>query len=426
MGIEEDTLKEIDKIMFDFLWSRRKPKVSKQVIQQQYEKGGLKAPNISNRVISWQIMWLQRATKHPSRKWVVILDTILNSILFKDLLKSSSNRNPVLSKLPKFYANIINNWQKLTKDPEINAKYVKSQLIWLNKDITINNEPFFWTKWYNAGIVSINDLLNENNNFLSHTELSSKYNIKCNFIESLQIRQSIPFAWRQTLRVQAMEEQNKCLSLSNITSKQVYWTLMEKMKQTKPSCINKWMAELNIDSENDNDDLDKVWEQTFLMPFKTCDEPLLQSFQFRVLHRILPCNHWLNSLKVTNSPICTFCDDDDTIIHYLAHCHTVVNFWNDFALWWTSFATDIIINEITVIFGFEVTDNESKMLNYAVILAKHYIYNSKRNQCIPCFRNYLAQLTERLHLKQMYYSQNGMLDKFNRKWTLLYNNVNRN
>lgn len=424
MGIDDKTLLEIDKTLFDFIWSKRKPKIAKPVIQQQYEKGGLKAPNILNRVKSWQIMWLQRATKHPHRKWVIILDSILGKIKFKDLLNSSSVTNRIIDKLPCFYKRIINEWQKLSKDETLSVKSIKSQMLWLNKHITINKEPFLWTKWYDKGILSVSDLTKANSIFLSHSELNEKYELNCSFLECLQIRQSIPLAWRQMLRnpVQNVEPMTN-FNIFSLSSKSVYWTLMEKTHKCKPSCIDKWMAEFNVDPENDIPTLDKVWEHIFILPFKSCEESILQSFQFRVLHRILPCNHWLNTLKITPSPICTFCDNDDTIIHYLAHCHTVINFWNEFVQWWESFAEEIDFDENAVIFGFIIRNNETILLNYCIILAKFHIYNSKRNECTPNFQKYLLYLKDRLELKRLFFVQNGMLQKFNAKWSLVCNNV---
>lgn len=42
-----------------------------------------------------------------------------------------------------------------------------------------------------SGISQVKDLINQGN-FLNHEEIATKYKIKCNFLDSLQIRQSIP------------------------------------------------------------------------------------------------------------------------------------------------------------------------------------------------------------------------------------------
>ncbi len=39
----------------------------------------------------------------------------------------------------------------------------------------------------------------DNSNFLSHHEINDKYNVGCNFLNILQLRQSIPFSWREAI-----------------------------------------------------------------------------------------------------------------------------------------------------------------------------------------------------------------------------------
>ena len=54
-----------------------KPKIAKVVNQNQIGKGGLKMPNIYLQVKSWKLMWLKRALATEHRKWVAVLNTIL-------------------------------------------------------------------------------------------------------------------------------------------------------------------------------------------------------------------------------------------------------------------------------------------------------------------------------------------------------------
>ncbi len=76
---------------------------------------------------------------------------------------------------------------------------IQEQVIWNNQCITIANHPFYWKRWATNGIIFIKDFLRNNNKFMGHTEINNKYDIKSNFFDILQIRQSIPFAWRDIL-----------------------------------------------------------------------------------------------------------------------------------------------------------------------------------------------------------------------------------
>ena len=59
-----------------------------------------------------------------------------------------------------------------------------NQTIWCNRYVTIQNKPFLWQRWKEAGINKISDLIN-GDHFLSAAELSHKYNIQINFLEAL-------------------------------------------------------------------------------------------------------------------------------------------------------------------------------------------------------------------------------------------------
>ncbi len=43
------------------------------------------------------------------------------------------------------------------------AQDIREQSIWIKKDITINNKCIYWKSWKRAGILYINDIMNETN-----------------------------------------------------------------------------------------------------------------------------------------------------------------------------------------------------------------------------------------------------------------------
>ena len=60
----------------------------------------------------------------------------------------------------------------------------------------------------------------------------------------------------------------------------------------------------------------------------------LQSFLYRLLHRIITCNHWLFIAKIKDTPSCKYCKLDYTIEHFFWHCTDVANFWRRLTTWW--------------------------------------------------------------------------------------------
>ncbi len=82
-------------------------------------------------------------------------------------------------------ARIINN-------TNIKVDTIQEQVISNNHYITIAKQLFYLKKWAKNEIEFIKDLLNNDYLFLGYSEINRKYNIKCYFLDILQIRQSIP------------------------------------------------------------------------------------------------------------------------------------------------------------------------------------------------------------------------------------------
>ena len=61
-------------------------------------------------------------------------------------------------------------------------------------------------------------------------------------------------------------------------------------------------------------------------------ETKLQSFQYKIIQRIINCNKKLFDMTIKNSPICTYCDQTDDIGHLFFLCKDVYQFWRDMYL----------------------------------------------------------------------------------------------
>ncbi len=47
-----------------------------------------------------------------------------------------------------------------------------------------------------------------------------------------------------------------------------------------------------------------VWSRIFKFPFKTVIDTKIQTFQYNIVHRSIPCNNWLCNIKVKDSKAC--------------------------------------------------------------------------------------------------------------------------
>ena len=151
---------------------------------------------------------------------------------------------------PKFYAEIIQAWGAIKKRVRPEIDEIINQVLWNHKHITINNEPFTLNRWLDNCVVYIKDLLNDQGSFMDHLSIYRKFGIQCNFLESLQIRHSIPLTWRGLLT----RHENQCANCDivddvfvRITNKKVQISQSETklftntllMKNPNLRCVSK-------------------------------------------------------------------------------------------------------------------------------------------------------------------------------------------
>lgn len=112
------------------------------------------------------------------------------------------------------------------------------------------------------------------------------------------------------------------MDVSSATSKKLYKALVTSKRQNITS-KQKW-ANLFPSLETAHEDL---WKYVFEAPYRW-RETKLQAFQYKVLHRIVPCNKFLANIRIKQDSTCTFCNDSDTIQHFFMECRDTQRFWN--------------------------------------------------------------------------------------------------
>ena len=120
------------------------------------------------------------------------------------------------------------------------------------------------------------------------------------------------------------------------------------------------------------------------MPYIVTRETKLQSFHFRVVHRIVPCNKWLCDITILHTNKCNFCENIDTIQHFLYECNCLKLFWESFFRWWNRISpvkleNIVDMNELRecILFGFPGDEDIIVALNYCTLIAKYFIYIQK-------------------------------------------------
>lgn len=387
--VPERVIKEVKQIITDFIWDGKPAKIAYNVLIQNISKGGLKLIDLETKIKALKVTWIRRLIIGKMERWKAIP---MNLFKTKDFFKLfRSNESPRKS-IPPFYQDVHKYWSELQIVNSKDRETLLCQIIWNNRYINTRILPLSCEKWLKKGIIYIKDILTESGEIMNHTEINNRYGVGCNYLNMLQIKYKIPLQWREILKGVNLNNYNfvnldnmllfrngNKITTPNLTCKSVYSFFMEE-KEIIPKCTLKWAEE--YPKFNEAPQVMDLWANIFNIPFNDVRSTKLQSFQYKLVHRIITCRKTLFNMKIIDNPTCIFCEEVDDLIHFILFCPKTREFWNFFFNWWNGIS-DIKINskcvelEESILFGFQIMEDEFKVLNYCIIHAKFYIYRNK-------------------------------------------------
>ena len=164
-------------------------------------------------------------------------------------------------------------------------------ILFNNKDILVDGKPLFIREWFIKGIHTIQQLFNENGQYLTFQEFQAKYHCNTNFLQFYQILSAVPVRLRNRARVLEINsvfdyrENWKSFLLSEAV-KSILKRIGQKtiiacfsLRNTNHLILAQKAGErdFSIDKEN--------WTDVFKVALKICKENKLKEFQFKFIHR---------------------------------------------------------------------------------------------------------------------------------------------
>jgi hypothetical protein len=408
-----------------FFWNWKRSKFRTDLLVREIKKGGIKYPCLECKIKSWKILWATRALRLEEKNplWMRIANTLLpNGLTICYLLNSKPTYN-YLEKhcpdLPKFYRDIIITWTKATEKVDYTTKdSIRNECIWLNSSITVNNAPLWSETCIQHNVKYIKDILDDNNDFLSHVDINRRYNTRCTFLDILRIRLTVSHEWKQILKGESPEnfkdllKYQKLRGYKTLKTKDMYWLILKD----NHDCLTPSNPQIYWETKykKDNEYMEKVFELPYLITRRTS----LQALQYKITYKIINYNYWLEKIKITDSAKCRFCTEEETIEHFFFACKLTKAFWRIFQTWWNNLQiTEVkIINEYDVMLGFFHEGVDNKILNCCTLLAKQMIYRRKNIDLQPDLYRYLCDLKEYLDIERHIAINNNYLDAYIDNW----------
>ena len=395
----DDFVKQVQDLTFQFLWGYKPAKIKKETIIADIHNGGLKMPLFSSFLESARIMWIKRIVVAKDNRWARLALALMNTTEFGLFCKNEPS--VACNAQTPFYGQILSAWYKYHSKVPQQADEMKQEILWNNRFILQNKKPFINQNWVTKDVLYVQDLLDKNGKFHTLDEFNKMYNVGANFLEYLAVCKAIPKTWiicirsKETDGLKYIEDINvkRYNYITNTTSKLVYWDLINDIVK-QPTAIQHWIEEFPFLHDND-------FNEFFLIAHKT-GEVKLQSFQYKILHRIFPCRYMLHKWKIKESNKCE-CGEVDTVEHYFFYCSESKKVW-DFITKWIeeTFHVKIPLKIVNVIMGIphrQSQDQVLDILNFLIIHGKWFIYCCKRNETCVTSRSFHAYMKQIFHIQ---------------------------
>ena len=251
------------------------------------------------------------------------------------------------------------------------------------------------------GIIRVHDLLTKTGTFLSHSEFTMKYNLKCNFLQYLQVVSAIPRRLvanaKQNLGPKfTYSPDNTSFQLSStinvnlleLKCKDFYWFFMNAVN-TDLKATKKWARDLQLNGFK--------FELTgyFKNLRNICKENKLREFYFKFLHRIIVTRKELCLYGIESNSACVYCQEPDSISHSFIHCRWSREFFAEVIKWFNKENDTSYSLTITELLFGKLTTSPIMMLkklNYALLFAKYYIYTNKLSSKELILKEFIRKL----------------------------------
>ena len=164
-----------------------------------------------------------------------------------------------------------------------------SNKLWNNRFIKTNGKTIYYKTWVNKDILKISDLLDNHDQFLSFESFKLKFSVRCTFLDYAGVLAAIPKAWKNEITsniVCGVSELSKAVSNSD----DMVFTKKARLMLTERS-FSPPIVEITLRNLVSN--LKDVYE----LPFRVTVENKLRSFQYKLVHNIIPTNLSLYKMK---------------------------------------------------------------------------------------------------------------------------------
>ena len=321
-NIPENLIVQIEKDIINFIWSGRKPKISKLILCTNKSCGGAELVDLRTKEKSLKITWIKILDQNPQFEQLIYsyLKYPLGKNIWRCSLEKHDIGNSINSDKYKFWHQVIKAWCEYNY-PSHNVE-PEHEIIWLNSRIRIQDKPFCWTAPMNKGLWTVGQLYPKGQ-LISAIKASIEYNL--DFMQLNGIIASIPSEWKHHLKQIKTPRQPKyqydiLLNELHVASRTYKQLIVNKLIMKEKHRAWEALLAKNLSYSDFQANIWKSVKVTIITKFR--------SFQYRLIQNAITTNVRLYKWKIKNDDRCSFCGEEaETILHLFLYCNHVKQLW---------------------------------------------------------------------------------------------------
>lgn len=414
----------LDSVISSYIWSGKRPRLSKVHLQKSKNDGGLALPNF--RLYYWAAnircltFWSFFHDQPDCPLWVAMELKSDKNISIPALLGSSL---PLPSSKPidnPVVWHTIRAWVQFRRYFGFNDFSLLSPILFNHFFQPSLLDPTF-REWHRRGIKRFKDLYLDNS-FASFEQLSEKFSLpSTHFFRYLQLRHFLRNQIPNFPETPDMEIVDALLKL-HPSRKGLISIIYDKLSAIKQVPLNKiksaWEQDLNLSIDND------TWDSIFRLVNSTSLCARHSLLQFKVVHRAHISKAKLSRMYPDVNPCCDKCRiSEASLIHMFWTCPSLEKYWKEV------FQTlSLILNcklepdPLVALFGTTgddntcLTPNMRRTIAFASLLARRAILLRWRDAAPPTHAQWLRDIMSCLKLEKIRYSVYNRTIKFQKLW----------
>ena len=236
---------------------------------------------------------------------------------------------------------------------------------------------------------------------------------------------SLPSDWKTVIKSSVCKNEirpiphTNCGSfpISDVTSKQIYDSFLCK-KQVPPTAQQKISDKYPDTITN--------WKKVYSLPFRTTLDSKLREFHYKILNNIVCTNDILFRFGLSQSPNCTFCNEEpESLEHLLSRCEVSSECWKEVLSWLkeNNIVTESF-GEIGLLLGIFEEMEDFLLINHVTLSGKCYVYVRKCLGSLPSLRGFIARIRRVYNIELHIARERDKLATHLQKWEKLVTALN--